>query len=242
VEARRFSVAQYWLQLSEQAPRPFWKFNFTDKTRPMRGTLGHSVRTFHPLRIDDPTGELADDATLAAGNAWFARGGYIEADNFYTDLRKTFPSSEHQFRAHLLGLKSKLESYQGPDYSAVPLIEAEKLVKQIHKQFPREAAKEREYLTRAYAEVRFKLAEREWKMASYYDRRKEYGAARFYYASLVDKYSETQFAQKAEQRINAIHGEPNVPDQPLEWLVELFPEEETVEPMIATQPTGTSMQ
>ena len=45
---------------------------------------------------------------LAAANAYFAAADYFRADALYTDLRKAFPSSEHQFIAHFLGLKTKL--------------------------------------------------------------------------------------------------------------------------------------
>ena len=238
VEARRFSIAQFWLESYDKDPESFWAFNFTDGTRPTRDTFGNAVRVFDRIRLDDPTGKLADDATLAAGNAYFAKQRYLDADNFYTDLRKTFPSSEHQFRAHLLGLKSKLLSYEGTDYSGTPLDDAEKLVKQIQRQFPQEAAKEREYLARAYAEVRFKKAEREWSLAQYYDRRGEYGAARFYYDILTKDFAETPFAEKARARVGEVADKPAVPPQRFQWLVEAFPKEGNTKPLIATSDPG----
>lgn len=236
VESRRFSIAQFWLGLDEKDPESFWSINFLDDARPWRDTFGNAVRVFDRIRIDDPTGKLADDATLAAGNAYFSSRRFLDADSFYSDLRKTFPSSEHQFRAHLLGVKAKLLSYEGPDYSGDPLDEAEKLIKQIHRQFPREAAEERDYLTRAFAEVRYKKAEREWSMARYYSRRGEYGAARFYYDVLAKEYSQTPFAEQAQESIAAIADKPDVPPQRLKWLVDVFPEEENVQPIIATSP------
>jgi outer membrane protein assembly factor BamD (BamD/ComL family) len=234
VESRRFSIAQFWLGMDETDPQSFWSVNFLDDTRPWRDSFGHAVRVFDRIRIDDPTGRLADDATLAAGNAYFARRRFLDADSFYSDLRKTFPNSEHQFEAHLLGVKAKLLSYQGPDYSGDPLDEAEKLIKQIHRQFPKEAGEQRDYLARAYAEVRYKKAEREWYRARYYSRRGEYGAARFYYELIASDYDETPFAERAEERIAAIADEPDVPPQRLQWLVDVFPEEETVQPIIAS--------
>lgn len=239
VDARRFSTAQYWLDMHKESPQSFWSFNFFDKKRPMRDSFGHAVRIYDRIRIDDPTGKLADDATLAAGNAYFASANYLDADNFYTDLRKTFPSSEHQFRAHLLGLKAKLLTYEGPDYSGDPLDDAEKLTKQIRRQFPREASQEREYLARAYAEVRYKKAEREWNMAKYYDRRGEYGAARYHYSLLDRDYDSTPLAERARGRLAEIAGEPDVPPQRLAWVVDMFPEEDDVKPMIATAPGVT---
>jgi outer membrane protein assembly factor BamD (BamD/ComL family) len=238
IESRRFAIAQFWLDTHYKAPESVWTFNLTDKSRPTRDTFGNAVRVFDRIRLDDPTGKLADDATLAAGNAYFAKQRYLDADNFYTDLRKTFPGSEHQYRAHLLGLKSKLLSYQGTDYSGVPLDEAEKLIKQIQRQFPQESAQEREYLARAYAEVRFKKAEREWKLAQYYDRRGEYGAARFHYDILAGDFAETPFAGQARSRLGEVADKPAVPPQRLQWLVEAFPKEQNSKPLIATSDSG----
>jgi outer membrane protein assembly factor BamD (BamD/ComL family) len=240
VESRRFSISEYWTKKVQAEPESFWAVNAFDKGRPWRDSYGHAIRVWDKIRIDDPTGKLADDATLAAGNAHFARGRYMDADSFYTDLRKTFPSSEHQFRAHLLGVKAKLLAYQGPDYSGDCLDEAEKLIKQIRRQFPQQAAQEREFLVKAFAEVRYKKAEREWAMARYYDRRGEYGAARFYYDLVRNDYHETPFSDQAVARLEQIHGEPAVPPQRLEWLVNLFPQEEDVKPLIATADTGTT--
>lgn len=238
IESRRFAIAQFWLDLHDKDPEAFWAFNWTDPTRPTRDTFGNSVRVYDRIRLDDPTGKLADDATLAAGNAYFAKQRYLDADNFYTDLRKTFPSSEHQYRAHLLGLKSKLLTYEGTDYSGTPLDQAEKLIKQIQRQFPQEAAQEREYLARAYAEVRFKKAEREWYLAQYYDRRREYGAARFYYDILTKNFAETPFAEKAKARLGEVANEPAVQPQRFQWLVEAFPKEGNSKPLIATSDSG----
>jgi outer membrane protein assembly factor BamD (BamD/ComL family) len=238
VESRRFAIAQFWLDLHNKDPESFWEFNWLDSTRPTRDTFGNSVRVYDRIRLDDPTGKLADDATLAAGNAYFAKQRYLDADGFYTDLRKTFPGSEHQYRAHLLGLKAKLLTYEGTDYSGAPLDEAEKLIKQIQRQFPQEAAQEREYLARAYAEVRFKKAEREWSLAQYYDRRGEYGAARFYYDILTREFAETPFAEKARSRMGEVASEPAVPPQRLQWLVEAFPKEENSKPLMATSDSG----
>jgi outer membrane protein assembly factor BamD (BamD/ComL family) len=138
-QSRRFGVAQYWLQWDEQYGTSFYSMNVMDGSRPWRDPFGHAMRIFDRIRLDDPTGKLADDATLAMGNAQFKNGRYMKADDYYTDLRKTFPSSEHQFRAHFLGLKTKLDSYQGVNYSGKPLQEADKLLQQIRRQFPVEA-------------------------------------------------------------------------------------------------------
>ncbi|GIW96006.1 MAG: hypothetical protein KatS3mg110_4047 [Pirellulaceae bacterium] len=234
VEARRFVIAQYWLAAADYYGDSFWTVNLFDRRRPWRDTRGHALKIFDRIRIDDPTGKLADDATLAAANAYFLAGKYISADQYYTDLRKTFPTSEHQFTAHLMGVYAKLASYDGPDYSGVPLTEAEELLKQIRRQFPAEYQKHREELERLYGEVRYRQAERHWQTARYYEKQRAYGGARFYYELVAADFPETPFAAQARQRMEEIAGLPSRPPQKLEWLVQQFPSRHEEKPLVAT--------
>lgn len=233
-EARRFAIAQYWLQQYEEQQLGSLSLNMTDKTRPAFDTFAHALRVLNKIRLDDPTGKLADDATLAAGNAQFKAGRFIEADEFFTDLRKAYPTSEHQFVAHLLSVKAKLESYQGPDYSGDVLDQAEELIKQIRRQFPTEAEKEREFLARAYGEIRHQKAEREWWMGRYYDRRYQYRAARQHYQKILDEYADTAYQEQAAERVAALAGKPPRPPERLTWLIDLFPRNEEVKPLLGT--------
>ncbi len=240
IGVRRFALADFWVKADEVKPHGFFTPNVTDKTRPWRDSYGHGIRVFDKIRLDDPTGRLADDATMAAGNAYFRKGKFIDAGDMYEDLIRTFPNSEHQYMAHVLALRSKLASYQGSAYDEQPLMRAEKLLEQIRKQFPTEANKEenRQFLQRAYAEIRFRLAEREMKFAKYYDRRGEYGAARYYYDILASDYGETPFGAQANTRIAKIQHLPAVPPQRFAWLTTFFPEEEDVKPLIQTGDGG----
>src|SRR5262245_25801695 len=210
--------------------------NYTNKTRPWRDIRGHGLRIFDKIRIDDPTGKLADDATLAAANQHVEAGRFYKADDYYTDLRKAYPTSEHQFLAHFLGVKAKLNSYMGPAYGGTALDETEKLIKQTRRQFPVEAEKEREFLDRAAAEVRFRKAQQLQLLAEFYDRRAEYRAAEHYYTRIVREFHDTPLAQRAEERVGQIAGLPPKPAQQLPWLVALFPESDKVKPLLrATQ-------
>jgi outer membrane protein assembly factor BamD (BamD/ComL family) len=164
-----------------------------------------------------------------------ARGSGVrvyKADEYYTDLRKAYPTSEHQFLAHFLGLKAKLNNYDGPAYSGAPLDEGEKLIKQMRRQFPQESEREREYLDRAAAEIRFHKAERLSFLARYYDRRAEYRAAEHYYARVVNEFNDTPLAARAQERIGQIADLPPVPPQKAQWLVNLLPESDPVKPLL----------
>jgi outer membrane protein assembly factor BamD (BamD/ComL family) len=240
IDARRFTIAQYWLDYDKRDPQNFASVNFFDNRFPWRDTRGNAYRVFDKIRIDDPTGKLSDDATLAAANAYFAQGDYEKADQFYTDLRKTFPSSEHQFTAHFLGLKTKLLCYEGPDYSGDPLDQAEQLLKQTRRQFPKQASAEEDYLKRVLAEIRFKKAERLWTMGRYHELRQEYRASAFYLDQVARDYNDTPFADDARERIAAHTSDPPVPPQKLEWLVEMFPKREIAKPLFSPDVVETS--
>ena len=236
VDQRRFLIAKYWLDVNRESPEPFYYANWWNKTRPWRDAHGHGLRIYDKIRVDDPTGRLADDATLAAANENFANGKFYKAHDYYSDLRKAYPTSEHQFLAHFLDIKAILNSYQGPAYGGTGLDEAEKLIKQIRRQFPQEAEKERAFLDRAAAEVRFRKAERLMFLGQYHDRRGEYRAAQHYYSQVVRDFTDTPLAQKAEERTGQIAGLPPKPPQQLPWLVALFPESDKVKPLLkATQ-------
>jgi outer membrane protein assembly factor BamD (BamD/ComL family) len=224
IAARRFALAQWWLARHKKNPRPLLQPNFSDQTQPRFDTFGAAARLFDRIRLDDPTGKLADDATMAAAGAFFEAEKYRQADHFYEDLRKNFPNSPHQFRAHLLGVMCKLKIYQGSDYNGKPLEEAEKLIEQVYRQFPDELAERKEHLEKAFAEVRARKAERRHHLAKYYERRGEYGGARYYYTRIIDEYPNSSLAKLARERMGELADKPDRPPQRAQWLVKLFPD------------------
>lgn len=232
-EARRFLVGQYWLEMYEKKELAWYNPNFTDKERPLFDTGGNAHRVFDKIRVDDPAGKLADDATLAAANAHFRRKKFVKADEYYTDLRKAFPDSEHQWSAHYLGLKAKLLSYQGAEYEGTSLDEADDLVKQIRRLFPKEAEEERQYLDKTYAEIRYKKGEKLWAKAEFHDRRAEFRAARYYYARISEEFDDTPFGAKARTRMKDTSDRPDNPPKYFQWLVDLFPQRDEIKPLLA---------
>jgi len=222
---RQFDIAQYWEK--HHVFQPHWATtpNLFDNTRPFFDTLGRSLKTYENIRLNDPTGPLADDSIMATANSHFLRGRYNDADYYYELLRREYPRSEHQFEAHILGLQCKLRMYQGPDYTATPLQEAKKLVKQLKVQFGTELDKsERERLAEIQATLALQLATRDFKRAKGYDEGKHYESARFYYAQLVRDYPNTPLAEQARQRYEELDGKSAHPKTKIEWLVDLFPE------------------
>ena len=236
VDKRRFALAQYWVEHHELDPSLRVTPNFFSKDRPLFDQFVEGILVFDKIRFDNPTGKLADDATMAAGIAYFKKGRYQAADEMFADLRRAFPNSEHQFQAHLLGVQCKLEIYQGPDYAVTPMDQAEDLLKQVYRQFPQESREQQEFLKEAWKQVRLNKASHDWRMAKYYDNRKEYAAARQYYARVQRDYADTSLAQDAAVRVAEISDKAPEPESPVPWLTNLFPTPEQQKPLVAQDP------
>jgi outer membrane protein assembly factor BamD (BamD/ComL family) len=224
VVMRRFTIGRYWEQCDEHHHHYALTPNWFDKTRPFLDTMGNALKVYERIRLDDPTGPLADDAVMAAANAHFIRGHWEEADYHFGLLRTEFPKSEFQFKAHLLGLRCKLLRYQGPGYEGAPLDEAEELATQLLTQFSQELGDERDRVLQVRASVRDQRALREWDTAEYYAKGKYYGAAKYYYAKVVRDYQDTKLAQEAQGRIDKYKIEPDKPEKPFQWLVNILPQ------------------
>lgn len=236
VDARRFDIGRYWIETAKAEGALALAPNVTRKDRPIFDMFNHGVRVLDRIRLDDPTGRLADDATMAAGMAHFEKGNYARADELFTDLRHSFPSSDHQFNAHLYGLKAKMMIYQGAGYDGAPLEQVAELVQQINRMFPAESQQHQEFLMQVAKDVRLNQALRDYERAEYFDRRKQYGAARQYYARVRDKYSDTSLAEKSTDRLAKLGDAPNHPPQYLPWLVEMMPSAKNPKPLVARAP------
>jgi outer membrane protein assembly factor BamD (BamD/ComL family) len=226
VVQRQFQIAKYWQDLQRANPRATLNPNVVDRTRPTWDTTGNAIKAYESVRMYDPTGPLADDSVMATANEHFLNEKFDDADYFYTLLRNDYPKSDYLMKAYLLGLRSKLKKYSGPQYDSSPLVEAEELIDQMLSQFPDELGRE-EYdkVVQAGRAVRVQMAERDWQMGEFYYKTKYYRAASFYYENIVRDFSETTFAGMAQERLNEIKELPPEPPNRFKWLGNLFPGE-----------------
>ncbi len=222
IDSRRFEIADYWLKIDATAHKPFLFVNFSDNKLPWNDTGGHGKRVLEGMRLDNPTGRISDDATMRLAVEQFEKGDYESAAGTFEELRMTYPDSEHLFNAQFLELQSLLASYQGYKYSSDPVTEAQKRVKRMVKQFPRESSKREQDLNQAYAKIRFLLAERIWEQAEYRRKRSEYGSAKFHYQRILDEYSDTPFGEQARGQLAELQDKPDDPPQRFAPLVKIF--------------------
>ena len=227
-ERNRFAIAQYWLQLADQG----FGIKLGDPSRPTSAMGTEARRIFHRIRIDDPTGKLADDATMALGMAYFNAGKFYEAADTYADLRQNYPGSQHQFLAHLYELKSCLKSYRGGSYDSQPLDRADNLLKTIVTQFPEQANEEKDFLAIEATRIRNLLAQRDLTMADYFADRGENRAAKIYYEEVAENFTDTQVAKSASEQLQLLRDKPAIPEQRGKWLVNMFPDPNNEKPVL----------
>jgi TolA-binding protein len=220
---RQFAIARYW----DLAARidSHWYPNLNNKTRPLVDANGHAISVYNAVRLNDPTGPLADDATMAMANSYFLHNRFEDAAYHYELVRKEFPHSEYIKQAHLLGIRAKLRCYQGPQYEVSPLDDAEKLIDTTLAQFlPEHLGAERDRLLATKQLIRIERAQREFQAGEYYYKIKYYGAARYYYAETIRQFADTPFAKMAEDRIKETKDYPSVPYDYFAWLKKILPE------------------
>jgi outer membrane protein assembly factor BamD (BamD/ComL family) len=167
-------------------------------------------------------GPLADDAAMASANNYFRRGDWENAANGYDTLRKFHPDSPFQPQAHVLGVRAKLNSYQGPQYEGKMLKQADELADQTLAQYMNELPGERERLLQAKKTIRDLKAQREYEAGEYYYNTKYYRAAGYYYRAVLKDYPDSAYAELAQNRLEETKDLPPAPKQYFVWLVKLL--------------------
>jgi outer membrane protein assembly factor BamD (BamD/ComL family) len=222
---RQFAIARYWEQYADYNPNWVTTPNVVNKRLPLFDTIGRSIKVYENIRLNDPTGPLADDSIMATANSYFRRGRWNDADYQYDLLRKEYPRSDHVAVAFELGLQAKKRRYQGADYDGTVLEEAQQLVKQQRRQFARELTEEQvKRLANDEAWIRSELAARELAMAQHFDGIDQYGSAKFYYGQVVKNYPSTPIAEQARTRLAEMGDLPDQPESKLSWVLDMVPE------------------
>jgi outer membrane protein assembly factor BamD (BamD/ComL family) len=222
---RQFAIARYWEQWADYDPDWVTTPNLIDKRLPLFDTLGRAIKTYENIRLNDPTGPLADDAIMATASSYFRRGRWNDADYQYDLLRKEYPRSDHRKNASVLCFECKMRRYQGADYDGTPLEEAQQVAKELKMQYGAELDTDfKKSLAEYEAQITRELANREYTMAQHFDEIEEYGAARFYYGQVVKNYPTTPLGEQAKTRLAELGGMPDRPEPKLAWLIDMVPE------------------
>ncbi|MDR1480081.1 MAG: hypothetical protein LBJ00_14185 [Planctomycetaceae bacterium] len=212
---RLFAIARYW-EAVDRGSR-ITLVNFTEKTRPMFDSFGYAGKAYETIFINDPNSPLADDAVMAIASAHLARGkyegdiSYERAAFYYKYLTENYPLSEHFDEARKGELFARSEAYMGAEYNDKTLNDAHELAAMITRSRTPNAENENDAINELNENIVTKNAEREWVTGQYYDKKGYYGSAKLFYQTLIQKYPQTDYAEKARTRLEQIKNKPDKP-------------------------------
>ena len=213
---RLFKIGRYW---EIEAEKGGSNFNVSDKSLPTYDVFGHAKKAYETIFTYDPLGPVSDDALMALATAYLKRGRYQGDDNFnmaalyYQRLREEHPSSKHIAKAHENELFARTQAYMGAEHPNQTLEEARKLAEITLWQFGGELDNEdKSRLLKIKESIVDKEAERLWSMGQFYDlKKRHYGSARIHYHKLIEEYPQTEYAERARNRLVQIESLRDTP-------------------------------
>lgn len=158
---------------------------------------GHAFAALEHVRHHDPTGPLADDATLLLADAYFQFKDYETASVYYDQFLTDFPKSPMYREAQEKAIMAKVNSYIGPEYDVAQLEKARELIQQTLASYPDRARDEQKRLYHLLDLITDQEAERDFMVGDYYRRTGKALAAEFYLGKVIQKYPNSTWAEKS---------------------------------------------
>jgi len=207
-----YEIAKTWLKQATEDNVSY--VNLTDKSRPTFDTFGYAENALKAVYINCPNDPMADSCVFLLAVGYMKRGraqgdaSYERAAEYFSHLRDSYPNSRHLVEAMQLEVICRQKAGLGADYDPRHVNEASKLADQVisHGQLSSEQKSEILQLRNQLTEEK---AAKLWVTGQFWDRRKDYGAARLQYREIIDKYPATDHAEKARLRYDQIRDLPD---------------------------------
>lgn len=198
IEAEQAGTLKPWWQ-RQRMPNPF------DPTRPVFDVETEALKALENVHTHDLGGPNADRALFWCGYVHFYRGRFEDADHFLSQLVEMHKDSKYRPAALEMAIAAKNNSTGGAVYDSQKAAEALQLIHHVEATSPEHKAQDkREMLTRQKMAVRVQLAEKDFRMAEYYERTGHPASAYFYYELVCRRYPGTKFSDLAKARIEAL--------------------------------------
>ena len=149
-----------------------------------------------------PHTALAEQALRTKADYYFREGEFELAEDAYSQLARDYPGGHYVPEAMLRAARAALASFPGVRFDDAALIEAEERFLQFREAFPQYAASEEVGLV--LETIRAKQAEKEFRIAEYYERVRQFNAAGVYYRSVDRRWPDTTWAGLARSRLGRL--------------------------------------
>lgn len=162
--------------------------------------------------IDDRARDtpIAEQALRLKADYYYLRGDFEEAEQAYARLMRDFGRGRYAKFALLRAGESAMARFPGVEFDDSDLLEAEVYLRDFEQKYPQDAAEA--MVPQRLARVNESRAEKDYRVAQYYERTKAIDAAVFYYRLVEHDWGTTMWAAQARQRLvalGAIEPDPN---------------------------------
>ena len=216
-----FTIANYWLdetraEMREEKERRegkrwvVWpRFVSFEKSMPLLDREGRAILLLEQVRLHDINGPMADQALFWCGVVKLYNEDFRDADYYLSQIHARHPESPLAAQSLELAIYCKHMSTGGADYDGRKTAEARKLVQAAMRNYPQIAAdpQKRAFLEKQLTNINAQQAEKDFKLAEFYRRTDHPASAYFYYRLVQQRYPNTTFARRAEERWNDLRTE-----------------------------------
>jgi outer membrane protein assembly factor BamD (BamD/ComL family) len=212
---RMYDIANFWLQDTRDEMKEYdevergqrWfvvpRWVSFDRKRPTFDERGRALQLLEAVRFGDINGPLADKSLFLCGSVSFFEEDFKEADYFFTQLAEKHKDSQMVHDATRLAIISKHMSTGGADYDGRKVVEARILVQRCLND-PATKPEDRDYMMNQLVGITMQQAEKDFKMADFWQRTGHPAPAAFYYELVVRRYPGTPWAAEAKKRRDEI--------------------------------------
>jgi len=195
------------------------------QTRFEEGKWNDAVRALDRMLVSFGTSDLAPQARLMLADAYFSKGDLLTARSEYQRFLDRFASHAQAPAAALGVCKSLAALSPDPERDQSYTNDAIGVCRNVVADYA--GTDQAQEAARIAAEMRHKLAEKEFLNAEFYFRRKLYDSAIKYYEFVVQLYSETEYAPQSLKGIylsNVAIGYDDLAEEARQRLLESYPD------------------
>jgi len=213
-----FEIALHWLEdtrkqmeaYDEQRQGKRWLvmpasyFHF-GQDLPFLDTEGHAVRVLEGIQMREKVMHtaLGEQTLMYLGTIKFFREDYEGADHNFTDLYQHYPNSTNAAKALKQSIICKQLCTGGTIYDLRTVEESRKLIHTAQTAYA-EFGKDTDWIQKQLVGINLQQADRDWRVAEFYRWTSHPGSAYFYYELVRRCYPNTEYANKASERIREL--------------------------------------
>jgi len=203
-EDRRLSKASWFvtapgdtLDALTWLPRQFhW-----EKEKPLLDEKGRALEALEEVRLNDISGPLGEKALFYIATVKFYDKDFKDADYYYSQVYENYPNGKLAATAMKHAIICKQMMTGGSVYDLRVLDQARKLIQEQARTYPE---LDEDFLRRQLVSISQQHADRDWKVAEFYQRTSHPGSAYFYYELVKRRYPGTSYSEKAIKRMDEL--------------------------------------